>query len=285
MTKILVTGAFGFIGSHLVPELRRTGYEVIELDIESGDVSDESTWLKFPLAEAVIHLAGKSFVPDSWSAPGIVIKHNLMGTICALNYCKNHDARLVFLSSYLYGDPGVLPIPETAPLSPSNPYALSKKLAEEACQFYAENFGVTTTILRPFNVYGPGQPANFLIPSIIRQVLAGDVIKVNDLEPKRDYIYIDDLVQAISKALHFNGKFEVFNIGSGVSHSVAELIKLVQGLKKTNYPLRSQAERRKGEIMDTVADITKAKRKLDWVPRWTLLEGLEEMLNKNSPNE
>ena len=278
MTKVLITGA-------VVPELRRAGYEVIEVDIESGDISDESTWLKFSEAEAVIHLAGKSFVPDSWSSPAAFIKCNLMGTVYALDYCKNHDARLVFLSSYLYGNSEMLPIPETAPLVPTNPYALSKKLGEDACQFYSDKFGVYVTILRPFNVYGSGQPENFLIQSIIRQVLAGDVIKVKDLGPKRDYIYVRDLVQAISKALHCQRRFGIYNIGSGVSHSVEELIQLVQGLKKTNYPLHSDGERRKGEIMNTVADITKAKVQLGWAPQWTLLEGLQQMLNKNSSNE
>lgn len=281
MTKILVTGASGFIGKHLVPELYSAGYEVIELNSGTGDISDESTWLMLPQVEVVIHLAGKSFVPDSWSNPSAFIKCNLMGTIFALDYCKRNKARLVFISSYLYGNPEVLPIPETAPLTASNPYGFSKKLAEEACQFYSDKFDVNIVILRPFNVYGPGQPLDFLIPSIIQQVIIGGDVRVKDIEPKRDYVYVSDLVQAILKAIHWKGKFHIFNIGSGVSYSVENLIQMIQEIKKTSIPVNSSGERRKNEIMNTIADITEAKMQLDWAPQWSLVEGLKQMVTND----
>lgn len=285
MAKILVTGASGFIGQHLVPRLNKAGHKVVEADIRLGDVAQESTWLKFPQAEAVVHLAGKTFVPDSWADPAAFINCNLMGTVAALNYCKKHKARLVFLSSYLYGNPAVLPISETAPLVANNPYSLSKKLAEEACKFYSDNFGVNVTILRPFNVYGPGQPENFLIPSIIRQVDAGGVIRVKDLEPRRDYLYISDLIEAIIKAVDLQSRIGIFNIGSGVSHSVMDLIQIIQDLKKTSFPVQSSGERRKGEVMDTVADIAAAKLQLGWAPQLTLLQGLRQMCVKTKSHE
>jgi len=232
----------------------------------------------FPQAEVVIHLAGKNFVPESWSDPTVFIKCNLLGTVAALNYCKKYNARLVFLSSYLYGNPQTLPIPETAPLIINNPYAFSKKLAEEACHFYSEIFRINIIILRPFNVYGPGQPEYFLIPSIIRQITSGEVIQVKDLEPRRDYVYINDLIDVIVKAIEMNNINNVFNVGSGVSHSVAELIQVIQDIKHTKFPVHSSEERRKNEVMDTVADITAIKQVLGWAPRWTLNEGIKQML-------
>lgn len=276
--KILVTGASGFVGSHLVPQLRAVGHEVVQTNSESGDVADECTWSKVAHADLVIHLAGKSFVPDSWIDPAAFIRCNVLGTVAALNYCKKHNARLVFLSSYLYGNPERIPIPETAPLIANNPYALSKKLAEEACQFYSDRFGINVTIFRPFNIYGPGQPEHFLIPSIIRQVNAGDVIAVKDLEPKRDYVYVGDVARCILRAVHCPGRFNVFNVGSGVSHSVEKLIQIIQDVRGTNLPVNSVAERRKDEIMESVADVTEAKRQLGWAPQWTLMQGIQQML-------
>lgn len=279
MNNIIVTGASGFIGRNLTSQLCNVGYKVFSVDIEAGDVTESSTWLKFPKADVVIHLAGKTFVPDSWADPVTFIKCNLLGTVAALNYCVKHQARLILLSSYMYGNPVALPIPETAPLVANNPYALSKKLAEEACEFYVDHFlNINITILRLFNVYGPGQSENFLISSIIKQVNTERVIKVKDLEPKRDYVYIDDVVHAIIKAAHGPRKFNVFNIGSGTSYSVDELIKIIQSIKGTNFPVQSSSERRKDEIMDTVADITLAKKQLGWMPKFTLHQGLQKCL-------
>lgn len=274
MTNVIVTGASGFIGRHLVPQLRQSGYRVIEMDSRDGDVADEATWKRLEPAAVVVHLAGKTFVPDSWSDPPQFISCNLLGTVQALDYCREHGARLVFLSSYLYGNPIELPINEGAPLVANNPYALSKKLAEEACRFYSEAFGVSVTVLRPFNVYGPGQSENFLIPWIIRQVNGSTAINVKDLEPKRDYIYVTDLVAAIVKAVATPSSLQVINIGTGVSHSVEELVRIVQEVKGTDLPVISGGERRKDEVMDTVADIREAGRLLGWAPEVSLLEGI-----------
>ncbi len=278
-----MTGASGFIGKHLVTRLREAGHEVFEADIGSGDVAEETTWLKYPRSDAVIHLAGKTFVPDSWSDPAGFMRCNLLGTVAALNHCRRNNARLIFPSSYLYGNPKTLPIPETAPLVVNNTYGLSKKLAEEACRFFSDCFGIHVTILRLFNVYGPGQQENFLIPSIIRQVNAGGVIKVKDLDPKRDYVYVNDVVQSILKAVDCQEGFRIFNIGSGVSHSVEELIRIIQAIKKTDLPVQVDAERRKDEIMNTVADITASKLQLGWAPRWTLHQGVQNMLFGEEP--
>jgi nucleoside-diphosphate-sugar epimerase len=278
MTRILVTGATGFIGGNLVPRLRAAGHDIIAANSQSGDIAAQSTWAKFPPVEVVVHLAGKSFVPASWADSESFIKCNLMGTVSALNYCKANKARLIFLSSYLYGNPRTIPISETACLEANNPYALSKKLAEEACQFYAEKFGIDMTILRPFNVYGPGQKESFLIPSVIAQINAGGVIRVKDLEPRRDYLYIGDLVDVIAAAVDLRYSFHILNVGSGVSHSVAEVIQIIQELGGTHLQVESSEERRRDEVMNTVADISKVNQVLGWSPRWTLSRGIQAML-------
>lgn len=277
MSKVLVTGASGFIGKHLVPKLSSCQHDIIEVSSSAGDIADKDTWSHFEPAEVLVHLAGSTFVPDSWKDPHGFLETNFIGTVCALDYCRQHNTRLVYLSSYLYGNPGKLPIPESAQLVANNPYALSKKLAEEVCKFYADIFGVKSTIFRPFNVYGPGQSAQFLIPSLIDQVIAGNGISVKDLEPRRDYIYIDDLVDAILKAVDTPLDFEIFNIGMGVSYSVAELIDIIQNIKGRDLLVRSASERRPEEIMDTQADIAKALEILGWSPKYSLRSGLEKM--------
>jgi GDP-4-dehydro-6-deoxy-D-mannose reductase len=277
MTSVLVTGASGFIGKHLVPVLREHGYEVVSSTRAHGDVADRSTWTELPRTDTVVHLAGESFVPRSWAEPAVYLRANVLGTVNALEHCREHGARLVFLSSYLYGQPTRLPIPETAPLDASNPYALSKKLAEDACRFYAERLDLKVTVLRPFNVYGFGQADEFLIPSLIRQITRGTEIFVQDLEPRRDYIYICDVVLAIVKAVATDGGYRVLNVGAGTSHSVDELISTLQHVWGSALPVRSACVRRQGEVMDTVADIEAAHRMLGWWPQYTLETGLSHL--------
>ncbi len=281
MNKILITGANGFIGKHLIPQLINEGYKVIGVNRKDGDVTNEITWEKFPKTDLVIHLAGKSFVPDSWQDPGAFIKCNLLGTVSALSYCINHNAGLIFLSSYLYGNPTFLPIPENAPLLDVNPYGLSKHLAEDVCLFFSRNFNIDITILRPFNVYGPYQSKDFLIPSIIRQIKNNEPIKVKDLEPKRDYIYISDLVSAIIAAVKNLNGFHIYNIGSGTSYSVKELINEIQSVMSSQLAVYSEEVRRKDEIMDTIADIRLAGIELGWTPKLTLAAGIMEMKEKH----
>jgi len=279
MTRIVVSGATGFVGSALTKRLRgRDGCEVFPLNSSNGDVALAQTWSALPAADVVVHLAAKTFVPDSWTDPESFLRTNFTGTTQALEYCRKHRSRLVFLSSYLYGNPARLPIDEQAPVTATNPYALSKKLAEEACRFYSESFNVDVTILRVFNIYGGGHGDKFLIPLIVRQVLEGNAVHVKDLAPRRDFLYIDDLIEAIVCAVEKPQRFEIFNIASGTSHSVSEVIDVVQKLAKRSVPVHSEEVRRQNEIMDTRGDITKARQLLAWAPRWTLESGVTEML-------
>jgi nucleoside-diphosphate-sugar epimerase len=251
----------------------------MELNRSTGDISDVKMWSRLERSDVVMHLAGRTFIPQSWQEPQEFLRTNLDGTVCALEYCRRNKSRMIYLSSYLYGNSEVLPTPESAKLVVSNPYALSKKIAEETCKFYFDFYGVQVTVLRPFNVYGPGQSSKFLIPSIIFQAVNNQSITVNDLCPKRDYVYIEDLVDFIIDVGAKQIGFDTFNIGTGVSYSVLELIELVQEIMGTHLEIKSNATERLREISDTRADITKAKNILSWVPKVTLREGLKQMID------
>ena len=224
--KVLVTGATGFIGRALVRSLQEASQEVIALGSRDGDVRRPDTFARYSGSgvASVIHLAGRSFVPDSWAEPASFLDVNVMGTTNALEFCRLEKAGLVFLSAYVYGIPDRLPIPEAAPVRPNNPYAQSKYLAELVCRFYSEQFKVPVTVLRPFNVYGPGQDTTFLIPSILRYLRSRQQVEVMDLEPRRDWVYVSDLVAAILAARDRLAGYNVYNVGSGASHSTSPLL-------------------------------------------------------------
>jgi GDP-4-dehydro-6-deoxy-D-mannose reductase len=272
--KVIVTGAAGFMGSAFVRWLQRLDHTIIQLDRSGGDIADARTWQSLPPADHVIHFAGRSFVPDSWQAPADFYATNAVGAARALEYCRRTGAHLVFVSGYVYGIPQSLPINEDHPLNPSNPYALSKVLAERICVFHAESQNAPVTIVRPFNIFGPGQRGAFLIPTIFEQIVAGGQIRVKDVMPRRDYIFVDDLSEGIASTLEMPRGLRVFNFGSGVSLGVLEIIELAQNVAGSQLPVVSEQVIRENEIADVRADITRAGRDLGWKPRHTFLAGL-----------
>ena len=284
--RILVTGSRGFVGKNLVEELKRRGADVLTLTDHDGrriDIRDqqrvEGIINEIRNIDIVYHLAAITSVPFSFENPRETYDVNVLGTLNILELCRSCSAeKMVFASSYVYGQPQYLPIDEKHPLQPTNPYARSKILGEELCRAYNTDFGVKCIILRPFNIYGVGQGKNFLIPSIIAQLRYGK-IELKDPEPKRDFIYISDVIDAYIKAGEFNGDFDVFNIGYGKSYSVKEIVDKIIYLYGKDVKVKYSGERRKNEIMDTIANIKKAKEKLGWKPSVEIDNGLSNLLN------
>ena len=279
MKKILITGASGFIGKSLVDNLKEDNFKIFCYSSKDGDIKQQKTWDKMPNADYLIHLAAKTFVPDSWDHPQDFIDINSYSLINAIKYCKRNKCRLVYLSSFIYGNKKTL-INEESELSPHNPYALSKQIGENICEFYKKVDKLDVIILRPFNIFGNNQKENFLIPKLIKQIKNKEKISVMDIKPKRDYLYIKDLINAIKKSLFYKGKFYIFNIGSGKSYSVEHVINILQKLFKTNLDVITTQEIRKMEVDDTIADIKLAKKELNWQPEYSLEEALKEMIMK-----
>lgn len=284
MKNVLVTGSNGFLGRSLIHSLRTNGYNVLEFDVDQGDLAGLDPLSSFVNRNIrhTFHLAGKTFVPDSWKTPSAFYRINIQGTVNVLEFCRQSGSSLTYVSSYLYGEPEYLPIDEKHPVKAYNPYSLSKKLAEEIVLSFTQQFKVRTTIFRPFNVYGPGQPNHFIIPAIIQQVLSPDVdvVEVMDLRPKRDYIYLDDVISAF--LLSLEGTPDIYNLGSGYSVSVRKIIEEVMEISGVTKPFQDKNREREQEIFDLYADISRISDQLHWLPQTTFREGLTKCLKSYS---
>jgi nucleoside-diphosphate-sugar epimerase len=280
MKRILITGSGGFVGKRLVHTLECAGYLILKVCRSDGNIADPSTLLPFldvPL-DFIFHLASRTYVPDSWNEPADFHHVNVTGTLNVLELCRRRNLPLTFVSSYLYGSPKSLPIKETDNIDPGNPYALSKSIAEILCGFYAENFGVPVTIIRPFNIFGPGQKKHFLIPEILGQIAARKTITLKDLSPRRDYLYLDDLVEALVLTINIGAGKHIYNIGYGSSLSVSEIVEIVQSVAGTSLPVVSEDTPRRNEINDVYADISRAAQDLLWRPRHSFEEGIKKII-------
>lgn len=269
---ILVTGATGFLGRHLIPALEGRQLKVWRYSIRH-DVPES-----IPAGVShVFHLAAKTYVPESWSDPVSFYEANVVGTVKVLDFCRRVDASVTIISSYVYGKPASLPVSEHDAVQAFNPYSHTKILGEQAAQYYAETFGVRVRVIRPFNLYGPLQDSRFLIPTLLGQALdpASPTISVADARPRRDYLFIADFVDLLIRTRErIPEAFSIFNAGSGRSVSISELCETINALTGTPKPLVSRGESRPHDVLDVVADISKARRQLDWAPSTSLDKGI-----------
>jgi UDP-glucose 4-epimerase len=283
--NIAITGSSGFIGSYLVKNLeRKENYTLQLLDLSSGiDICNWNQVKDIPEFDVMIHLANKSFVPDSYNDPQSFYQVNFNSTLNALELCRIYKSKFIYLSSYVYGHPDYQPIDEKHPIRPFNPYAQSKLICEKLCEGYSRDFNVPVIIFRPFNIYGKGQNESFLIPTIIRQAMEG-FISIKDERPKRDYLHVLDLVKAIENSIEFDMAkgIEFFNVGSGKSYSVKHLVETIINLCEHKVTYQCLAEFRPNEVLDTISDITKIQSLLKWAPEISFEKGLELLFREST---
>jgi UDP-glucose 4-epimerase len=299
--RVLITGGAGFIGSHCMRALAIAGHSVKVLDNLStgsldkiwdfldvvefirGDVRDKNA-VEDALKgiDVVVHLAALVDVTESVEKPVDYFDVNVHGTLNVVLSSKNISV-LVFASSCaVYGEPAYLPINEEHPLNPKSSYAASKASGEAYVVAYASLYGFRPIILRLFNVYGPGQskPYADVITKFIKRVTEGKppVIYGNG-QQTRDFIYVDDAVQAIISALTSDKAYGAYNIGSGNAVSINELAKMVlKAVGREDLKLL-YASPRLGDIKHSVADISKAVKELSFNPRMTVEDGIKMLIN------
>lgn len=280
MRKVLLTGGNGFIGNHLTKLLRSKSFEIIDSgDIDTVNLCEWKEVKEITKAETIIHLASKNFIPESFKEPLSYYNNNILSTLNVLEKAKVDGSKVIFFSTYVYGTPLYLPIDENHSKNPKNPYTQSKIICEELCEAYYRDFGVPVTIFRPFNIYGPGQSPAFFIPTIINQI-NNEIIQLNDSRPRRDFIFIDDVIDAVYLSIMNNEHpFRIYNLGSGVSTSIKEIVDLIIKFSQSKALVKFSEEIRQGEILDTVADISKIKNELGWEPKVYIEEGIKLCLD------
>lgn len=272
---VVVTGASGFLGSHLIAALRKKGLNVIAVSRRDGfDVCKPETLEQLPQFSALFHLAADTFVPDSYNKTAQFFSTNINGTLNCLELCKKNKAQFLFAGSYVYGQPQYLPVDEKHPLSLWNPYATSKIIGEQLCQSYSKEFGISSTSLRIFNIYGKGQNPNMLIPKIINGLQQGK-LELETSTPKRDFVFMDDVINAFMLA---NEKklqgFNAFNVGFGKSYSVAEVVDVAKNILNSHIEVKYNNTLRPTEVPDVIASFSKIKTELGWEPKVDLEEGI-----------
>jgi UDP-glucose 4-epimerase len=303
--RVFVSGGAGFIGSHLVDRLLGDGFEVVVLDdlcggrVENvkqhigesgfrfvrGDVRDSGLVEGLVRGvDAVFHLAALVSVPESFEDPVLTNDVNVGGTLNLLRACVGSDVkRFVYASSCaVYGEAESLPLREDSPLRPASPYAVSKLAAENYVRVFYEVFGLETVCLRFFNVYGSRQVYSEYsgVMTQFFSCLTKDrpLVIFGDGEQTRDFVHVRDVVEANMLALKNEGVVgEVFNVATGVATTINQLANVLLRTTNQTHLKMVHSETRKGDIKHSVADISKARRKLHYDPKVLLKDGVKEL--------
>jgi NAD dependent epimerase/dehydratase len=306
--KVLITGADGFIGSHLTELLVREGFDVkalsqynsfnnwgwledvdcrSKIEVLSGDVRDPNFCRHITRnVDIVFHLAALIAIPYSYLAPESYIETNIKGT---LNICQaaleNKVKRVIHTStSEVYGTARYVPIDEQHPLQPQSPYSASKIGADAIALSYYQAFNLPITIARPFNTYGPRQSARAVIPTIITQIASGiQQIRLGDTAPTRDFNYVDDTCSGFLKLARCNQAIgETVNIGSNYEISVGDTLNLIKELMGSDVEFITDNQRirpEKSEVFRLRCDNTLIRRLTDFEPRYEIREGLRRTID------
>jgi NAD dependent epimerase/dehydratase len=309
--KVFLTGADGFIGSHLAEHLVRSGHEVQalaiynsqgswgwldtlpadikkELNVVLGDIRDPYHMNQLVAGQdAVMHLAALIAIPFSYVAPDMYVQTNVQGTLNLLNAARTHGvSRFIHTStSEVYGTAQYVPMDEGHMLQGQSPYSASKIGADQMVRSFYSSFELPTLTIRPFNTYGPRQSARAVIPTIISQLAAGKKsINLGALTPTRDFTYVTDTARGFEKALHANSGFgEVTNLGVGFEVSIGQTFDIINELMGAGAVATEDANRirpKNSEVERLFSDNTKAKTVLDWQPEIVGIEGFRVGLEK-----
>jgi len=305
--RVVVTGAGGFIGSHLIERLVELGARTVafvrytssgtwgwldtspvknDVEVVAGDVADRER-LREAIggADVVFHLAALIGIPYSYHAPASYVRTNIEGTLNVLQASLDAGARRVIhtSTSEVYGTALHVPIAESHPLQGQSPYSATKIAADMLAESFARSFGLPVSILRPFNAFGPRQSLRAVIPTIIAQALSEPEIRLGSLTPTRDFTFVLDTVEGFIRLAETEGiDAKTVHIGSGVEISISDLAQRIIRLIGRDVPVRSDDARvrpERSEVERLVADTSRAQAELGWRPRVSLDEGLRRTID------
>jgi UDP-glucose 4-epimerase len=290
VTRVLVTGANGFIGKHLCKRLNAdNSFNIV--DGKSGSyrkLLDVTNFGQLASAcrnvDTVVHLAGKTSIKGSLGDPYKSYYINYIGALNLLEASRLRDVkRLINVSTFVYGQPYEVPINEKHRIVPHSPYTKSKLLAEMICQYYSSDFGIDVVTLRPFQIYGPGARPDSFIPSAIRQIARKGEVFLNGKSVSRDFLFVDDFVVLIIAILNsFPNGYNVYNVGFGKSHTLEKIAKILADLMNKRIKVNYEEAYSSRSRTNVRADITKVSEAFRWKPRVTIEEGLKYTMESNS---
>lgn len=272
-----MTGHSGFIGNYLLRKLENDPTIVTpnNLNKERIDILNKNQLFDLERVDSIVHLAAKTSIPNSLSTPYDTYYTNIVGTLNILDYALEKKIKnIVYVSTYVYGEPKYIPIDENHPTNPHSPYNKSKLLSEKLCEHYSEDYKMNIVTLRPFSIYGPSNNPSF-IPTVIRRVLRGEKVLLSNKNTRRDFLFVDDFCTLIYKILmHFPEGYHFYNVGSGKSYSLENIIEKIGNLTEENIDVRYDPSLRPNDILEMVADIGKVKKKFGWTPVVDIDKGL-----------
>lgn len=278
INKVLVTGSKGFVGTHLCNYFSENGLQVVStIDKQRPvDVTNIDELLLINDVDAIVHLAAKTSISDSFKDPSQTYYTNLVGTLNVLEFARAKKIKnLIYVSTYVYGQPVYLPVDENHPLNPHSPYNHSKLLAEKICQNYSYYFGLNIVTLRPFYVYGPNSRNHSLVPSIIKQIKKNGKVRLSGKKVKRDFLFVTDFVYLIGKILQdFPKGDNIYNVGYGESYSLNQIATKLAVLFGRKIEIEISKETRL-DVSDMIADIAKVSKKFNWRPSIDINKGLQ----------
>jgi NAD dependent epimerase/dehydratase len=307
MKKVLVTGAGGFIGSHLTELLVKKGYDVKafvhynssnkwgwldasdvknNVEVITGDIRDmDSVYAAMQGCDSVFHLAALIGIPYSYVSPQAYIKTNIDGTYNILQSARQLDVEKIMVTSTseTYGTAQYVPIDENHPMVGQSPYSATKIGADQLAISYFKSFDLPVKIVRPFNTYGPRQSARAIIPTVISQILSGKTeLKLGNLTPTRDLTFVKDTANGFLQIALADGLFgEITNIGMSEEITIGELVKLIARLISTEVQIQSDEQRirpDKSEVERLFCNNSKILASTSWKPDYTLETGLMETI-------
>lgn len=304
--RVLVTGAGGFIGSHLCERLVEGGARVRafvhynalgntgwlassplagEMDVYAGDIADgDSVEAAAAGQDVILHLGALIAIPYSYAAPESYVRTNVTGTLTVLQAARRHNVeRLVHTStSEVYGTALKVPIDEAHQLQGQSPYSATKIAADKLAESFWRSFGVPVVTLRPFNTFGPRQSARAVIPTIITQALGNEEVRLGKLTPTRDLTFVSDTVEGFLAAARTEGiEGETINLGTGEEISIGNLAALIMERLGVSRPIVSEEKRLRPEASEVdrlLSDNSKARRLMGWEPKVSLGEGIDRTI-------
>lgn len=285
MEKLLISGQSGFIGSNLVKVLSKkykiTGIaskkipksEITQikkniLDVNNKDIPKDLS--------KIIHLAAITDVEFCQKNPIECFSINIQGTKNLLDIARKRDAQFLFLStSHVFGKPEQIPIDEKHPRNPTSIYAQSKLAGEILCEHYSNTYGLDVSVVRLFSIYGPQSPPHLVSTKIISQLLTQKILQLGNIKPKRDFLFVNDAINAIDLVLNKTHGYNSFNVGSGQSNSIKEICDLLIKISGKQVKVKSlKSKIRKNDADEVIANISKIK-KIGWRQKTSLNEGLQ----------